>query len=133
MKLNRYEKKIIKGIIASRKGIYETPRQVREKYKTNKPSKTKPLKNLKEYAIAGVIIFMPAVFIVLQGDTGSALVFATFILVLFREGLSPVILIIGLVAVTLFILTLIFDKIILFIGIGAIVAIFVFIFSFIKE
>ena len=32
MKLNRYEKKIIKGIIASRKGIYETPRRVREKY-----------------------------------------------------------------------------------------------------
>ena len=30
MKLNRYEKRIIKGIIDSRKGIYETPRRIRD-------------------------------------------------------------------------------------------------------
>ena len=33
MKLNRYEKKILKEIIASRKGIYETPKRIREQYK----------------------------------------------------------------------------------------------------
>ena len=33
MKLNRYEKKIIKEIVKSRKGIYETPKRVRAEYK----------------------------------------------------------------------------------------------------
>ena len=33
MKLNRYEKKILKGIIDNRKGIYETPKRVRAEYK----------------------------------------------------------------------------------------------------
>ena len=33
MKLNRYEKKIIKAICESRKGIYETPRRKRSEYK----------------------------------------------------------------------------------------------------
>ena len=33
MKLNRYEKKIIKAIVESRKGIYETPKRVKAEYK----------------------------------------------------------------------------------------------------
>ena len=33
MKLNRYEKKIIKGIVESRKGIYETSKRNRLSYK----------------------------------------------------------------------------------------------------
>ena len=33
MKLNRYEKKIIKEIVESRKGIYETPKRDRLSYK----------------------------------------------------------------------------------------------------
>ena len=33
LKLNRYEKKIIKAICESRKGIYETPRRKRSEYK----------------------------------------------------------------------------------------------------
>ena len=33
MKLNRYEKKIIKEIVKSRKGIYETPKRDRLAYK----------------------------------------------------------------------------------------------------
>tara|TARA_B100001758_G_C18260998_1_gene531019 strand:+ start:681 stop:959 length:279 start_codon:yes stop_codon:yes gene_type:complete len=33
IKLNRYEKKIIKEIVKSRKGIYETPKRIREQYK----------------------------------------------------------------------------------------------------
>ena len=33
MNLNRYEKKIIKGIVESRKGIYETPKRDRLSYK----------------------------------------------------------------------------------------------------
>ena len=33
MKLNRYEKKIIKGIVESRKGTYETPKRKIAEYK----------------------------------------------------------------------------------------------------
>ena len=33
MKLNRYEKKIIKEIVKNRKGIYKTPKRIREQYK----------------------------------------------------------------------------------------------------
>ncbi|MCS6820444.1 MAG: rod shape-determining protein RodA [Microscillaceae bacterium] len=53
------------------------------------------------------IISIPALLILLQNDTGSALVFSSFVLVLYREGLSPWVLIIGVVAVVLFLATLI--------------------------
>ena len=33
IKLNRYEKKILNGIIDNRKGIYETPKRIRSQYK----------------------------------------------------------------------------------------------------
>ena len=36
MKLNRYEKKIIKGIVESRKGTYETPKRKIAEYKPGK-------------------------------------------------------------------------------------------------
>ncbi len=55
-------------------------------------------------------VFIPAVLILLQHDTGSALVFAGFLLPMFREGMSPKILILGLVAVVLFVLALLVNK-----------------------
>jgi len=63
----------------------------------------------------GIIVF-PAALILLQGDTGTAMVFASFIIVLYREGLSPVFFIIGFAIVLLFILTLLVSKIVLIIG-----------------
>ena len=56
---------------------------------------------------------IPFLLIILQNDLGTALVYAGFILVLYREGLSGNILIFGLIIGVLFILTLIIDKIIL--------------------
>jgi len=58
--------------------------------------------------------------IVLQGDLGTALVFSAFILVLFREGMSPVLLIAGISMAALFILTLLMKQTTLFISIGVI-------------
>ena len=49
---------------------------------------SKPVNMLK----MGVIIFTPILMILLQNDTGSALVYFIFILVLYREGMSPYIL-----------------------------------------
>ncbi len=66
--------------------------------------------------LAGIII-LPMALIILQGDTGTALVFSAFVLVLYREGLSPVFIGMGLAAVLLFILTLFVPQIYLIIGI----------------
>ena len=53
------------------------------------------------------VIAFPAILIVIQGDTGSALVFASFILVFYREGLTPLLLVLGIVAIFIFVLTLV--------------------------
>lgn len=59
---------------------------------------------------AFLIILVPAILVLLQHDTGSMLVFASFILPLFREGLSGIVLVIGLVAVVLFVLALLVNR-----------------------
>ncbi|MDZ7742631.1 MAG: rod shape-determining protein RodA [Bacteroidota bacterium] len=64
------------------------------------------LKKLKDIMKALAIISIPAFLILLQHDTGSALVYAAFVLVLYREGLSGSILLIGLIAAMLFVITL---------------------------
>lgn len=69
------------------------------------------MKDVKTKIMAAVIIGLPAVFILLQNDTGSTLVYAAFIFVLYREGLSGNILLFGILAILMFVLTLIFGPI----------------------
>ncbi|HVD97569.1 MAG TPA: rod shape-determining protein RodA [Cytophagaceae bacterium] len=71
------------------------------------------------------ILLTPCIFILLQNETGGVLVFSAFILVLFREGLSPWILIIGVASVALFIFALIFDPLDLALGILLLAAIII--------
>jgi len=85
------------------------------------------IKTLRNQIITSMIIGAPAVLILLQNDTGSALVYASLILVLYREGLSGSILIIGVLVAILFILTLLLNKFLL-IGILAFIAVIGFIF-----
>jgi rod shape determining protein RodA len=67
------------------------------------------------------IIALPVALIFLQNDTGTALVFAAFVLVLYREGyISGLLLTFGLIAVFLFVMTLILNEFII-IGILAII------------
>ena len=68
------------------------------------------LRELKTKVIAAIIIGLPAVLILLQNDTGSALVYGAFVLVLYREGLSGSFLLIGVVTAFLFVMTLIFQN-----------------------
>ncbi|MDC1220381.1 rod shape-determining protein RodA [bacterium] len=56
--------------------------------------------------ISLAIIFLPGVFILLQPDVGSVLVFTSLLIVLYRQGLSGWIFGLGFVAVVLFILAL---------------------------
>ena len=56
--------------------------------------------------IIGALLGVPFLLILLQKDTGTALVFMVFVLVLFREGLSWVVLFVAALMILLFILTM---------------------------
>ncbi len=71
---------------------------------------------LKTKMIAFVIIALPALLILMQNDTGSAMVYLAFILVLYREGLSGWILVVGIILSVLFIITIKFGE--LYVGMG---------------
>lgn len=74
----------------------------------------------KSLVTIGVILFTPALLILLQNDTGSALVYMVFFLVLYREGLSGIFLFIGLLLALLFIFTLIWSPLtVLLVSVGS--------------
>ncbi|MEP4535126.1 MAG: rod shape-determining protein RodA [Cyclobacteriaceae bacterium] len=72
--------------------------------------------DLKSQVIGFLIFGFPLVLVILQGDLGTAMVFGSLILVMFREGMHPVILIAGIGIVALFLLTLLVNQTVLFIG-----------------
>jgi len=57
----------------------------------------------------GIVMF-PMLLVLAQGDAGSALVFLTFLFVLYREGMGGKLLITGIIAIILFVLTLCLKK-----------------------
>lgn len=63
--------------------------------------------------ISALIIGIPIGMILLENETGVALVFFAFILVLYREGLSGNILLLGVLVAILFVLTLLVSKVVL--------------------
>ena len=87
------------------------------------------MRNLKVKILSLTILFTPALLILLQNDTGSALVYFSFVIVLFREGFSGLLLIVGVVMAALFIATLLFSELYV---IGAIVGITVLILALSK-
>ncbi len=78
---------------------------------------------VKTKIISSIIIALPIGLILLENETGVALVFFAFILVLYREGLSGNFLLLGVVAIVLFILALLINKTILIIALAIISAI----------
>lgn len=60
----------------------------------------------KNLAIIATMILVPMALIMLQKETGSALVYTVFILMLYREGLPGIILFLGVSAVVLFVVGL---------------------------
>jgi rod shape determining protein RodA len=79
------------------------------------------LSSWKTRVIAFGIFLLPMVLIIPQPDPGSALVFASLFLVLYREGLSGIFLASGITLVILFLLTLLVPHWILFTIISAVV------------
>jgi len=93
-------------------------------YNTMHVKRTSLQGKLKTYAI----IILPFLLIILQNDLGTALVYAAFILVLYREGLSGNILIFGIIIAILFFLTLVIEKTIL-ISVLATIALLIYLLS----
>jgi len=88
------------------------------------------MKDLKTKVISLMIIGLPAAIVLLQNDTGSALVFGSFFFLLYREGLSGNILLMGLLIAALFVLTLLVKK---FVLIGIIVGIGLLLFFLVRR
>ena len=78
--------------------------------------------DVRTKVFSAAIIMLPILLIIVENETGCALVFAAFILVLYREGLSGNILLLGTAAAVLFVLALLVNKLIL-VGIIAAVAV----------
>lgn len=62
--------------------------------------------SVKQQLFSFLIIFLPVVFIMLQPDPGSALIYAAFLFPLYREGISSVYLVAGLSLMAAFLGTL---------------------------
>ena len=81
-------------------------------------------KDRKVQYISLAIILAPMIIILLQNETGSTLVFTSFILVLFREGLSGWILFAGTMLVILAIMALLIPPLYIIIGLSVLGLIF---------
>ena len=77
------------------------------------------MEDLRTKIFAGAIVAIPAIIILMQNDTGSALVFGAFIFVLYREGLTQNVLLFGFFAGVLFVLALMVKQTTLLIVIGS--------------
>ena len=64
------------------------------------------ISRIKDFILTALVILVPMGIIVLQSETGSALVYVGFIFMLYREGLSGWLIFIAGMAILLFVLTL---------------------------
>jgi rod shape determining protein RodA len=80
----------------------------------------------KAQIIAAVIAFSPAVLSILQGETGLALVYFSFLLPMYREGLPPIYLIAGVAMGALLVVSLLFTTKTLLIAFAVLGLLFVF-------
>lgn len=85
------------------------------------------MEKLQTRLICGAIIALPMVIILLQNETGLAIVYAAFVFVLYREGLPGGFLLLGFALALLFVLSLVLERTYLFAAIG-VVAILAFLF-----
>lgn len=82
------------------------------KYLSSSPN----LQKASDLVKASAIFLMPAALIVLQGDAGTAMVYSSLVLVLYREGLSPWFLVAPALFILIFLLTLTIPKTALVLG-----------------
>lgn len=79
--------------------------------------------NNRQLILVSLLVLVPILLILLQPDPGTALIYFSFIIVFYREGLSPLVLIIGLLLALIFITTLFIDQLFIILAIVAIAGI----------
>ena len=82
------------------------------------------IRKYKDRLIACALILIPMVMVLLQNDTGSAIVFVSFIFVLYREGTpgAGAVMLCGVAAIVLFVFTLLLGQKVMLIILGALFA-----------
>ncbi|WNJ16713.1 rod shape-determining protein RodA [Pontibacter sp. G13] len=78
------------------------------------------MRDMQQFLVAGAIVVTPALITILMNDTGSALVFGSFIFVFYREGLNPLIPIFILTVAAISIISLAFEPLWVILGIWTI-------------
>ena len=79
------------------------------------------LQKRKDQIVAAVIVLIPMALVLLQNDTGSAIVFVSFIFVLYREGFPGAgwVMVAGVAAILLFVFTLVWSQKVMYIILGS--------------
>ena len=82
------------------------------------------LQKRKDQIIAATIVLVPMALVLAQNDTGSAIVFVSFIFVLYREGFPGAgwLMVAGVVAILLFVFTLVWSQKVMYIILGSLLA-----------
>ena len=75
------------------------------------------LQKRKNQIVAALLVLAPMALVLLQNDTGSAIVFVSFIFVLYREGFpgTGLVMVGGVAAILLFVLTLVWNQTVMYI------------------
>lgn len=84
-------------------------------------SPNRRLEDLKHLVISFALFLVPMGLIIMQGDTGTAMVFGALIIPLFREGMPANILMVAIGVVLVFILTLLVNQTVLLVAIGILI------------
>jgi len=69
----------------------------------------KPTKGSTNFFLAQAVFLIPILLIMLQPDLGSSLVFLSFYILLYRRGMSPILIVLGLSLGAIFVLSLLFS------------------------
>ena len=79
------------------------------------------LQKRKNQIVAALLVLAPMALVLLQNDTGSAIVFVSFIFVLYREGFpgTGLVMVGGVTAILLFVLTLVWNQTVMYIILGS--------------
>jgi rod shape determining protein RodA len=78
------------------------------------------LQKRKDQIVTAALVLIPMALVLLQNDTGSAIVFVSFIFVLYREGFPGTgwVMVAGVVAILLFVFTLLWNQMVMYIILG---------------
>lgn len=91
------------------------------------------VRNLKKLLIAAAIVLVPALIVILQNDTGSALVFGSLLIVFYREGLSPVFPILIILIIAVAVLSLWLKSFLIMCAIILVITIMIYIITFSRK